>query len=92
MGRRKGGNSSGIILILGGITVVLILRGKKKAVQKLKNAEQLSLFPIIRCLYIRLYFLLGAGMTSKAAWFRIISDYNRNLKEGGKQRYVCTKK
>ena len=27
-------------------------------------------------------------MTSKAAWFRIISDYHRNLREGGEKRFV----
>lgn len=84
----KGENSSGIILILGGIAVVLIFAREKEScakAQKCRTAQLISDYPVF---VHKVVLLLGAGMTSKAAWFRMISDYNRNLKKGGKQRYV----
>ncbi len=81
-------SSPEILLGLGGMVIALIFaRENERAARALKgrNAQLFADYPVF---VHKVVLLLGTGMTSKAAWFRIISDYHRNLREGGEKRFV----
>lgn len=87
----KESNASGIILIFGVVAAMLIFARDNESclkAQKFRMAQLISDYPVF---VHKVVLLLGAGMTSKSAWFRIISDYNKNLREGGERRYVTKK-
>lgn len=74
------GNSTGIILVFGLIGAFVIYYGKDKDLEsKVKKRDQqlLSDYPNI---VSKLTLLLGAGMTVKGAWQKIVLDY-REKKE-----------
>lgn len=84
----KAQSSAGLILLLGAVAVILIFARESESCarqQKLRAAQLDADYPVF---VHKVVLLLGTGMTSKSAWFRIISDYNKSLKEGGEQRYV----
>ena len=81
-------NSSGMIFLLGGIVIVLIFAREGESLTKARKARNTQLSEDYPVFVHKVVLLLGTGMTPKAAWFRIISDYNKNLEEGGKRRYV----
>ena len=81
-------STAGVLLLLGGVVIVLLFaRDKENYAKDLeKRKEELTTdYPVF---VHKVVLLLGAGMTPKAVWYRMISDYNKRRKKGGKKQYV----
>ena len=53
--------------------------------QKKRSQELFLEYPVF---VHKVVLLLETGMTPKAVWSRIISDYNKTIEEGGPRKYV----
>lgn len=77
-------SSATTIFLLGVLAVVCIgILGKKKRQERIREREQelMADYPELVSKYL---LLLNAGMSSRAVWERIISDYKRS----GRRRYL----
>lgn len=80
----EGENSSPVIYFFLGIAAVIVIilmdkKNKKKALDKRKKELTYDYSEIVS----KLMLLLGAGMTTRMAWHKIVSDYNEKRRIGG---------
>lgn len=81
-------SSTVLLSILGIVFAILIFVGEGERYSKLKGLRQQELSADYPIFVHKMVLLLGTGMNAKTAWLRIVSDYDRHLKEGGSKRYV----
>ena len=85
---RKRGSGSGYMMIglgiFGSFAVVLLKKENEKKEAQKRERQMLCDYPEI---VSRIVLLLGAGMTMKNVWIRIVSDYKKQTK-GAERRYV----
>ena len=82
---RESGNRGFIILFLGmvaAIMMVLLHKQKVEQEQRKKYHEMMVDYPEI---ISKFTLLIGAGMTTKSAWRKIIQDYQRMLERTGRR-------
>ena len=73
-----------LFLLLAGL--MLILPGEKiKSEYRKRNAALISDYPK---LLLKLETLIGAGLSIRSAFLRIVADYERQRAEGGARQYV----
>lgn len=77
-----------IVSLLGCLCVVLIFFRENERYTKAQKQRTCQLIEDYPVFVHKVVLLLGCGMTSKAVWFRIISDYNKGVEKGGEKRYV----
>lgn len=77
-----------IVSALGCLCVVLIFVRENERYAKAQKKRSCQLIEDYPVFVHKVVLLLGCGMTSKAVWFRIISDYNKGVEKGGEKRYV----
>lgn len=85
--RQKGSKQAGIILLIGLAAVVAVVAGdfkqKKGAQEKRLRQMQYDYSEVVS----KLTLLIGAGMTVRKAWERIVHDYKLQKKEKG-ERFI----
>lgn len=83
---RKGGREHIWLLVLGILLAVLLrARGSEEAKRLKKDRERLLLLDYSG-IVSKLQIFLGAGMTVRTAWERIVLDYQEGKEKGGEER------
>ncbi len=86
--RQKGGRDHIWLLALGILLATLLhARGKEEIRQQKKKRERMLLLDYSG-LVSKLQIFLGAGMTVRTAWERIVLDYQEGREKGGEERPV----
>lgn len=79
----------GRYITLGGLLLIILLsvraRDQVKAQLKLRDRQLEFDYPVLVHKFV---LLLGAGMTTRAAWLKIVGDYEKYEKKYGKEHYV----
>lgn len=75
--RRSGDNRGYVILLLGIVVSVSLYALKKQEEKKTKTMEQEQLIRDYPEIVSKMVLLLGAGMTVRNAWKKVVTDYNR---------------
>lgn len=84
--RQKGGREHAWLLVLGILLAILLhAREGEEAKQQKKKRERLLLLDYSG-LVSKLQIFLGAGMTIRTAWERIVLDYQAGREKGGEER------
>jgi len=71
-----------LYLVLGMVSVVLIVLLEKKKNKDLLKKRKKELIYDYSEIVSKLTLLLGAGMTTRMAWHKIVEDYNRKRQSG----------
>lgn len=81
-------SKAGWILLLGGVVILGIFiqesEGRKKQ-EKVRASQLATDYPVF---VHKIVLLLGAGMTAKAAWLKMVADYEKSLADNGQRKYV----
>ena len=78
----------GALVIAGCMIVVLLFVREGEGYLKAQKKRSQELFLEYPVFVHKVVLLLETGMTPKAVWSRIISDYNKTIEEGGPRKYV----
>lgn len=79
---------AGWVLLLGGVMIsgLFIHEGEsRKKQEKVRSLQLATEYPVF---VHKMVLLLGAGMTAKAAWFKMVSDYEKGLAGNVQRKYV----